>query len=402
MGFREYIKPGLDSFRKGLSFWGQTLLAFCYIVAGLAIAGGAYLNYSIEKYGLLLSQEFGSGQTFYHAMSVIRISFYGHYYVFLLAVLWAILWGVLCWVVWSIVVILNDMVQIVFIDNVDSYVRIRNRYVNFLDKKLSKIHIVSIFIFLMICTFAIIDSGVMHKGLVDMIKYYGRLVLICVPVIFGITWTYYLLLLNKKGARTYLRSYLFSNDSLRSSFCSIVGAMVFLAALGWFFVPALIISIKWLEEAAAQFMVGYMGYAGKYNYLMASVSSDLNGLPEILNPVKPENLSSHLSVLPDEWLAQYDIFLPLFQKNMFLVLTAISCISIGMPAVVHAAISAGKRKASKLVLVATIKSTLLVAALQFFVREAFFVDISSLGGMGAVFLFSVSFFLMQQSKTAPA
>jgi hypothetical protein len=56
-----------------------------------------------------------------------------------------------------------------------------------------------------------------------------------------------------------------------------------------------------------------------------------------------------------------------------------------------------KRKVLLTVLYATIKSTILVIFLQVFIRKAYFIDISDIMGAGTIFMFVISFFLMQES-----
>ena len=87
-----------------------------------------------------------------------------------------------------------------------------------------------------------------------------------------------------------------------------------------------------------------------------------------------------------------------FQQGMFFVFTLVTIMEVALPALVNFII-VGNKALGKVFIVAT-KTAVLTLSLQYFIANAYFVDTSRIFGTVTLFMFLVSFFLMQKTESA--
>lgn len=278
-----------------------------------------------------------------------------------------------------------------------SFIARRTRISRFLWNKFGKRIQLAVFLILCAISYLMISMKIYQRPPKEQVNFFVIIIAFAVPVVYTVLWGKYLIIRARKKIMSNFDKYLFSKQSIRRQFTSILTFLACLVVLGWILLYSLFGALERIERTGSSFLLNEFEYREKWDfivedgYLQYSTTSDsIAGVPS------PDQLERSLSWLPALRSEARTLF-PQFQKGMFFILTLASLFQIGIPSVISAAIYKDRRKALLGVFLATLKSTLLVGGLQLFIRKAFFVDISEVMGIGTVFLFTVSFFLMQQS-----
>jgi hypothetical protein len=227
--------------------------------------------------------------------------------------------------------------------------------------------------------------------------------LAAIPYIVSVGW-HQLIRFRNRANSPYLDWYLFSRQSLRRNFKAVVNMMIWLAMVGWLFVVPVFYAMDWASAAGAGYLRQHQRYDARWESLTThgydpaqSYSPRLAALPE------PDDLRAWLFALgPDAPLDAWRPVFPEVLRRLFLMLTVTAVCAVGAPALIWAALSRTSRRATWVLLAATLKSSALVLFMRLFIETAYRVDTSGLAGSAAVFFLAVSYFLMQDSPSVDA
>jgi hypothetical protein len=84
---------------------------------------------------------------------------------------------------------------------------------------------------------------------------------------------------------------------------------------------------------------------------------------------------------------------------MFLLVTIVTFLEIGLPALINIVLHYHKIQIYISLLKATLLTTLLTIFIQFFITEVYYMDTTKIIGFSTIYLFMISYFLMQESST---
>ena len=327
------------------------------------------------------------------------------WFVFSASILTTVSWGFISYLFYLLFRLIIEWTYQIYYKNSKYFIVLRIRFNRLFLGTVGKRLNFSIVIILSIVILIFIRLNIFEKDLSKLIDFFTNTICILVPIVYFFIWYQYLIIRNrrKKGRkRRYLDEYLFSKQIIRHRFKNVVIGIFFLALFGWTLLPILFGQLQFIENKGFNYLLGQGEYKTnwEYTYDKGYFINNINR-NSFLNLPTPNNLKKSLSWLKN--IGSTDSYEELqkhfsyFQKRMFFVLTLIILCEIGIPSIINAMIYKEKRKVLLTVLYATIKSTILVIFLQVFIRKAYFIDISDIMGAGTIFMFAISFFLMQES-----
>ena len=406
--FPDWSLNSLDQLRRFLrtvtkvgpwvfAFYSLSLVVFCLIIAGRQ-AAAAQLAVDVVK-----SVE---GATRYFRLMTALSMIQWCVLAGTLGVL--IIWLLLCGFVLFLCTLLLDAVYQLYYKETRTNIVRQHRYLKLFHKKIGKrLIIFSIFIFITIAFIYLRIIRIHEIELTKLIRVYIATISILVPIIYSIVWYNYFKIYRSrksKSLKNKLDWYLLSKNAIRRRFKSILWGVAVLTLFGWFLLPMLFGSFQWFEHFGTKILKDNVKYLEEWEVLRnEGFSQQEKSITSIAHLPDPNNLTQAISCL--DKLGDYETLnnlFSLFQRGLFFIITLLALCEIGIPSIANAIIYGSRREALRKVFLATAKSTILVIVLQLFVAKAFFVDISRALGIGTVFLFAVSFFLMQQSTEIDA
>jgi hypothetical protein len=319
-----------------------------------------------------------------------------------LALVWA--WALSTWLAWLTVRFLVDALFQLFSREPDSALRARSKYLRYFRLVLRWRLNLLVIAMLLAASVAFIEAQVWRTGVGRSIQTYFWLIVPAVPIVYSVVWAKFLSVRARRRNSAKLDEFLFSRLSLRRRFKNILDGLAFLALLGLILLPGLFLSLKTLDAKATVVAATASHYEAGWNQLVAAGYSAPDALFATSLP-NPESLSKRISAFA--YFVDYSTlpsYLVRFQHGMFLVITVATFFEIGFPAILRAILFSGYRRSLRSLVLAAVKSFLIVAGLQLVVQQAFFVDLSNPVGVGTLFSFLISFFLMRETielRSAP-
>jgi hypothetical protein len=187
--------------------------------------------------------------------------------------------------------------------------------------------------------------------------------------------------------------YLLSKYSLRQRLVTILTALITLGFIAFIFLPILFIFINYTTELIFHFIKGY--YIETYTSLFDNIQIAV----ELKIPA-PEKLHDFLSLFKSSLdFEQLSLLKINFQHNMFLLVTIVTFLEIGLPALINIVLHYHKIQIYISLLKAILLTTLLTIFIQFFITEVYYMDTTKIIGFSTIYLFMISYFLMQESST---
>lgn len=218
---------------------------------------------------------------------------------------------------------------------------------------------------------------------------------------FGFHWFIFLRILKRKDTakRTLPRfnAYLFSDESIKSSFLGSLKFMVFIAVLAWFLIPVparlsakIAKGTEWYVSLLVPDYAAVRSEAQKNIFLKSGINWE-KMLPSA------ENLGNEF----DLWSGLREVICPkqgspLFLRYLFLLVALASLFQVALPVATRISREYGYAPAARKLLMAALKTTTVVFLLKLFVAKAFLVDFSSVIGMGTAFTYLLAAFIAFQ------
>jgi hypothetical protein len=223
----------------------------------------------------------------------------------------------------------------------------------------------------------------------------GCMFLGIVPYVYAFIWAWYIRILARHPRAGYLNLYLFSQHTARRKLKGAVDLLVFFALLSWFLLPTYFYVCKSISETVAFSVREILDEGGEWTALMQKIKFESpdhkeralpapNQLEERLNPIVSINDSFPIAKAS-----------PTMLMYLFAVVMFATFLELSIPATYNAVRTRGYQVTLRRVLVATMKTTVFLAALQFFVIKAYFIDMSEILGLGAMFAFIIAFAIAQ-------
>ena len=327
------------------------------------------------------------------------------WFIFSANILIVVLWGFISYLFYLLFRLSIEWIYQMYYKSSKYFIVLRIRFNRLFLVTIGKRLNISIVVILSLVMLIFIKLNIFEKNLPKLIDFFVITICILIPIVYSFTWYQYLSIRNRRKKvrkKNYLDEYLFSKQIIRHRFKNVIIGIIFLALFGWALLPILFGQLELIENEGFKFLSDNGEYEINWQWMHnKGYFSNNTNRTSFLDLPSPNNLKKSLSWLRNAGgLENYEELkkhFSYFQKKMFFVLTLIILCEIGIPSVINGLIYKEKRKVLLTVLFATVKSTLLVVFLQIFIRKAYFIDISNAMGAGAIFMFAISFFLMQES-----
>ena len=281
-----------------------------------------------------------------------------------------------------------------------NFTRNRTRFYLFLKNKVGKKLNILLIIYLFFCSIYLLKIQYYKYDTIFIMKHCFYLIIICVPIIYITVWIIFISIRNrrKKKSKKKFDIFLFSQESIRRNFKTIIDAIVFFLILGWILIPGLFFCFDFTAVYFEKLILNKHSY--KENYELIESEGYNNNLLKKATLKLPNvtNLKDELHAIRS--IINYEKIkknLKKMQRGLFFILTLVSFCEIGIPSIVNAVIFKNKRKALKNIFISTIKTTILIICLQLIISKGFFIDISNIIGLSSLFFIIISFFLMQDT-----
>lgn len=228
------------------------------------------------------------------------------------------------------------------------------------------------------------------------------------PYVFGFTWCVFLRVLRRKEKTgrhvRWFKKYLFSDESLRSSFLLSVKFMVYIALLAWVLIP---VPVKLSSIAAQRTLVLFRFMSPEYQVVLSQAQQEVtirggHSWDEVLPPA--DRLYREFDMWADirENLRLGEEGLLLFLRYLFFVVALAALFGMALPVLIRGIRERGYRIAIKKLLIASVKTTTVVIVMRIFVSKAFLIDFSNALGLGTIFTYLLAGFLAFQRRDGNA
>lgn len=284
------------------------------------------------------------------------------------------------------------------------YIRLAERYDNLI-REIIRIPMLVAFVIFAVLLATFVNFTLKEAD--DLFNYFINLLGGCfisaVFVVYGIIWWQYLRILNKKHKSKckYFRQYLLSPQRTRINFKGTVGMLTFLAILGWFLFPFLFWSIDGFAAGMSNAMIKQSEYSKKRQLIVENdkiidflKSSDLWIPPSEGSIVKALNIYSFMYEKKKKDTSPA----PEFMYYLFIVGLLAGFLSVGLPAACSLKESFGYRRTIKRLTINVVKTIMVTSVIQLLATQAFFINMSTIKGSSAAFLFIITYFLTQEAQ----
>ena len=276
----------------------------------------------------------------------------------------------------------------------------RLQYIKILNENISNRFNYVRFICMLIAGYVLQKINITKKPPKEIIDIFTFAVAIYIPIIYSFLWYQYTIIRKtRKTAITKKRfdKYLFSRETIHRKYLFIIDGLLIFAVFGWILFPFLFGQFSWIESRGVNHILSEMEAYKSKLFVLDNNSFNKSSIDTLNNNFKSlKELKNSFTIFGWDYYEFKKFFIP-FQHGMFFILTFVLFCEIGIPSIINGLIYKEKRKVLLTVLFAAVKSTLLVVFLQIFIRKAYFIDISNAMGAGTIFMFAISFFLMQES-----
>lgn len=282
------------------------------------------------------------------------------------------------------------------------HVILHKKYQSFLKKKLFKKNIIIILmVTLPILLIRItVLTNINDLTTVQLFEIMGSIALfVGIPVNFITHCVQYFSIFRSRKNKTFFAQFLLSQNAIRRGFKSTIDLLVFLAILSWFLIPAIFNLNTYISAQLSNFYINKMSYTETYEKLknLENIQYKKNHAYASMPPIAQE-LEFYLNPLSNFGKGQpYEMALPIIQSYFFLIVSLSGLLSIGLPVISSIILCKGYLTAIKKIAINTIKSTIIIIALQALVKYAYFIDLSDPFGIGFLFSLLLSFFFTQDS-----
>lgn len=230
------------------------------------------------------------------------------------------------------------------------------------------------------------------------VKVFIFLILGMVPVVFLTHWIGYLRIRSRRNSKAGIEWYLFSNESIHSAFENVVAFVITLAIIAWVSIPGVFLVSEAIARAGSDWLCENSNYATAREAIVEAGYRPTNHNSAILSLPPEDDLFKNLSAFSavgdvDSIKGQLEVL----GRGLFMVITLATLFSIGLPSFTRAVLFSDHRQATKIILKSTLKSFSFLLLSQLVAQKLFFVDMSNLVGVSAVFGFVISYFLMVDS-----
>ena len=247
----------------------------------------------------------------------------------------------------------------------------------------------------------ILYGDVLHGGPEVMIARFVGATAIAIIIVTALGWWVAVRFTLGREGREFL-PVLLSRQQMRRSFKAIVDMTVVLSLVGWLLLAPTVSAYERIAEFGASHLNRNHQYAQVWEEFIApNLDAGREGTSSVPRLPPPESLAGSLFLLRDAGsFTQWSATFPLVMSSLFFVLTVYAACSIGVPSVFRVMLLRNGRAAAAALVLATVKSFIVVLGLQLFISRVYMVDITRPLGAGSVFFFAVSYFLMEQTGEA--
>jgi hypothetical protein len=302
-------------------------------------------------------------------------------------------WAAFAFLAWILTRLAIEVIWQIFYPTDPRFFRMYCRYTRFLFHAFRRSTPLFIIIAVLVAAFILIEQRIWaitpEKGAIVI----GITLLIAVPYVWAVNWFSFFRIIRHHPRAYYLDQYFFSQHTARRRLKNIVDILVFLAILTWILLPGYFNTCKEISNKVAFAAREVLDYEGKWNTLSQKVIFNSSGNERWMIP-SPSEVEDRLDFAGGvRTILPLTAAFPTFQKYLFALIMFASFFDIGIPAIFNAVRQRGYRVALRRILVATVKTAIFLVILQLVVQKSYFIDMSELVGIGAMFSFIISFTL---------
>lgn len=388
-------KQQLDVINKHFLFIKKILPIILLVFIFILLIGTFryYLSQVLLKNMIYFKSVYGV----YYYFELISMFGFFKWLVYVFSLICLPFWYIISYLLYQLIRFLSNLIYSIYTKEDPIYVRNKIRIERFLYEKISKYLVIYFLFFIVLFAIFITITQIFYKPLEEIFIYSLIFTSLGIIPVWVIVWCNYLIIRKKRRNKLSFDNYLFSKSTIRNRFKEIFSILIFFALFGWLLIPFLLKSFDYTESYAEKLMLDF-SYKDKLEIIKSEGFDNYNDMYSKLNLPNPAELKKDLSVVSQlHILWNSKNALKLFQQGLFFIITLGAFLDIGIPSVLNALFYKSKRKALKLIFYTTLKSTAIILILQLIISNLFFIDVSDYLGIGTIFLFIMTFLLMQSS-----
>ena len=381
------LSPYLEEFKRFLRWLISPLclaILFVFPMVGGAVALYALIPFNKKFLGIAARMD---GVHLLHTLAVksTLIAFGGLYLIaFVVIVYFTLSYGV-----FVLSKMAGEIVSWLYFSDTWADFRNRQRFNRALRKRLARRNMIAIVaqvslisIYVLFSTrYSLTFHDIAHVFLVSMV--------FCTVCTYVYHWIEFLIYRREIRSPAFDR-FLFSKSSVQRRLKMSFDMLFFLALIGWVVIPGFGLFYDYVQPHVCE----------PFEYLL-SIDATMQSLGEVQDPLLEmgksyysfvKSLFSNMSVAEIFHVDTFNAFIQEIQSTFFALVIFIQFVMVAMPLAMIVVLKKNDRGFYFYVFKSTMKTVVLLLAVQFFIAEVYFVDTSSLLGTATIFLFFLSYF----------